>query len=364
MNIQRFFVVLSATSFVGCAATSEDSSDTSDTTVSAVQTRVWQRLGAAPVSRRVATENVDVVDLSRPSRLLGRVPAGASVLDTAGGEFVDTPDADRIAQNVALYDRLRAEGPVVLDARAEPIPDPLGVRRNIQGFTDDRTRVSTGSLGSGPYKYIGRYEIPVTTGTISTCTGTLVGSNYVAIAAHCVYDRHDDAWIYGYNSTLGIYRGKFCINSVCANVTARKMSPGWAGASDLNFREHDYALLKLDTAMGTTNGTMGLSSITDDSTVRDLDARNHGYPGTTPDGSTSSATNLWGMHCDITTAFTGRLAYNCDTTGGHSGGPVYYFNSNGSYYVLAVHSGPNVFDNTGARVSTVRSWFIDEMAGW
>jgi V8-like Glu-specific endopeptidase len=363
MNLTRCLLVFSVASMVACSAGPDDT-DGLAPSVSDVQQRAWRRLGSAPASHRVANESPDPVALRRPSRLASRVPAGASVLDMDGGEFIGAVDRARVAQNVAAYDRTRAEGPVEARTRPAVVSDPHGAFQNIQGFSDNRTRISTGSLDNAPYKYIGRYEIPVTAGTISTCTGTLIGSRYVAIAAHCVYDRDDDAWIYGYNSTLGIYRGKFCIDGVCANVSARKMSPGWAGASDLNFREHDYALLKLDSTLGTTNGTMGLSSITNDGTVRDLDARNHGYPGDPPDGTASSATNLWGMHCDIVAALSGRLAYNCDTTPGHSGGPVYYYNSNGTYYILAVHSGPNAFDNTGARMSTVRGWFIDEMAGW
>jgi V8-like Glu-specific endopeptidase len=364
MNTQRHLLAFAIVSSLACSAAPEDDADGLAPSVSNLQQRTWRRLGAAPASHNTANESPDPATLRRASRLGRLVTERATLLDGDGGEFAGVIDRARVAANVAAYDRERAEGPVQARERIEAVPDPLGVRQNIQGFSDNRTRVSTGSLDNAPFKYIGRYEIPVTTNTISTCTGTLIGSRYVAIAAHCVYDRDDDAWIYGYNSTLGIYRGKFCIDGVCANVSARKMSPDWAGAGDLHFREHDYALLKLDSTLGTTNGTMGLSSITDDSTVRDLDARNHGYPGNPPDNSAPSATNLWGMHCDIVAAFSGRLAYNCDTTPGHSGGPIYYYNSNGSYYILAVHSGPNTFDNTGARMSTIRGWFIDEMAGW
>ncbi len=328
--------------------------------------RRWMNLGDAPISHRPAQEVLDPGVIDRASRLRDIVARGGTLLDEGSGRELYAPrDAARVARAVADYDRARpAEAaPAVADRRIAPPPGaaPNDAARNIQGFSDGRTRVSTGSLGNRPYEYIGRYTIPMGGNTISVCSGTLIGSNYVALAAHCVYDRHDDAWIYGPNGE----RGTFCVNNVCGNVTGRKMNANWSSASDLHFREHDYAMLRLDTALGTTNGVMGLSSITSDSTVKDLDARNHGYPTVTPDGSTASGTNLWGMHCDIVAAYSDRLAYNCDTTGGHSGGPVYYYNStNAAYYMLAVHSGPNTFDNTGARVSAVRTWFTSEMVGW
>jgi V8-like Glu-specific endopeptidase len=256
MNTQRHLLAFAIVSSLACSAAPEDDADGLAPSVSNLQQRTWRRLGAAPASHNTANESPDPATLRRASRLGRLVTERATLLDGDGGEFAGVIDRARVAANVAAYDRERAEGPVQARERIEAVPDPLGVRQNIQGSSDNRTRVSTGSLDNAPFKYIGRYEIPVTTHTISTCTGTLIGSRYVAIAAHCVYDRHDDAWIYGYNSTLGIYRGKFCIDGVCANVSARKMSPDWAGAGDLHFREHDYALLKLDSTLGTTNGTM------------------------------------------------------------------------------------------------------------
>ena len=66
------------------------------------------------------------------------------------------------------------------------------------------------------------------------------------------------------------------------------------------------------------------------------------------------------MGCDIKYVFNERLGYNCDTSGGHSGGPVYY-RSGSTRYQTAIHSSGYLFYNTGPTMAYLRGWFLSKM---
>ncbi len=327
----------------------------------------WRHLGPAratqhrdaianldPISGRPIGPFVDTVDRPRDT-------VSAAILDIGDRqEFrAEAPSARAIAEANARYDAGLTE---LVPGAVDATPTARIAQALVRGSDDRVTR----SQSSNPYKMITQYWIPISSTEALTCTATLVGTKWASTAGHCVYDRGDNAWIYGVSSAstlashgLSTDRGYVCINGTCSWVTARFKSAEWASTTFME-AEHDYALLELQDNLGSTQGYMQLSSITDEDTLQDLTHYNAGYPG---EVDNNDVTGQWGMQCDVLSSTgDGRLTYNCDTSDGNSGGPVYYRNANGLYYETAIHSGSNATHNTGARVGgVVRDWFVSKM---
>ena len=336
--------------------------------------REWIDLGQTPSVSHLFEEPVfDLEDDDAPIEVF---ESGAYLDHEDGHEYFVPSLEEDLAQSIReqmpewrgeLDEELALDNDhgVALDEQSETFERVLG--------SDGRTRVTNRS--AEPFSSIGRYSLSLTgaancNGLPScnlTCTGTLVGSRYVAISAHCIYDRGDNAWINS-NVAGANLRGQMCFNTTggtqCRNVTSRKISPTWRN-SGINRAQHDYALLRLSSAPGSAP-VMRMSSLSSSSSIRSKSARQHGYPGTTPTGATSGLSQLFGMSCSVTDVTSRRLSHNCDTTGGHSGGPLYYRLASGRPFLLGIHSGSATFQNTAARVagSATRTWLVDEMAGW
>ncbi len=326
-------------------------------------------LGEAPrVSHLVSPPAYTEVDREVADELAG------VFIDQDGHEYYAEALDGALAEQISdAFDRLAVHeeglatgGISLVDEGEVTLPRVLG--------GDGRRAVGAAS-NTSPFSSIGEYTIQLQ-GAAScdgfatcsmTCSGTLIGSRYVALSAHCIYDRGPDAWIYS-NVPGAPSRGTMCFNgptgSVCRDVTSRKRSNGWR-TSGTNRARHDFGLLRLSSAPAGIP-TMNMSSRSTSSLRGDRDVSQHGYPGTRPNGTQNQPLELWGMDCRMTDVEALSITHNCDTTGGHSGGPVYYLSSGGTPWLIGIHSGGAAFGNGAARVAgtSTRDWLVAEMVGW
>ncbi len=343
---------------VGCAAdlTPEDTSFTDD------DGQTWQDLGPA----RTTSDYAAVLrnrELDPPvfDEVGGGPLDGVRMEGDDGHDYYsDGVDAETLAVRLAAYEATLPEETAPTQPVIEAGDDVAGLLAPQIVGSDNRTRVT--NTTSHPFSAIGAYQISFAAGDCpdgssgactQTCTGTLISPNHVATSAHCMFDRGSDSWIRG---TIGPVRGQVCFASGCITVSNRKFSSTWA-SSGINRAAHDYAILRLQSNPGVPN--MGMSRITSESTLRGLTVRNHGFPGDKPAGQ------MWGMtSCGITSATSDRITHNCDTVGGHSGGPVYYRTGGGSFFLLGIHSGGRGTLNGAARVagSDIRAWLVTQMS--
>lgn len=338
--------------------------------------------GESPAPTEYAGDELQFVGKTRATHSLpkdfssdssGNEPVRPEVVDDeatvrTGGAYLDVDDHLEYyaPPDPVLAARKRAE----YDARFPEATEKGTVETRRQAIVIGSDGRVARNENTDPYDMIVQYWIPLNNNQALTCTATMIGNRYASTAAHCVYDRGEDAWIYGNTSAstlaaagLQADRGFVCSGSgastTCIWVQARWRPSDFATTTFIQ-REHDYALLELNWDLGATTGTMALSSITSESSLKSLSHFNAGYPGEV-DGNNVSG--QWGMACDVKgTTSDGKLNHKCDTSDGHSGGPLYYWNSTYSrYYMTGIHSGNNGTSNTGPLVGEVRDWFTSKM---
>jgi len=132
--------------------------------------------------------------------------------------------------------------------------------------------------------------------------------------------------------TNAIYFYPNMINGVQKNRAW--VSHAWWGTNKPDdYRENDWALLRLDTKLGDSQGWFATRKVTID-VMKSTDGTLVGYSTDFRNGNTA------GVHrnCRITKQYrTNFFLHNCDSTRGSSGGPIFaYWNNEPTIYALNV----------------------------
>jgi protease YdgD len=171
------------------------------------------------------------------------------------------------------------------------------VADNIFG-KDDRTPITTHSYPWSPIGYL-------STG----CTGTLVSKDLVLTAAHCVLNGKGA-------SAKAVWSIQFSpnrINGVSAETVG--INEMWYGTNDPDkFRDNDWAIVRLSSALGNKYGWMGTKPREDIDRVTVA-----GYSADYNSGKTATAN----IGCYIKKRSGNFMLHDCDTTRGSSGGPTF-----------------------------------------
>ena len=178
-------------------------------------------------------------------------------------------------------------------------------------------------------------------GTVG-CTATLFSSQLVATAAHCIF---------GCNNTLNL-PSKFAagMDGTTIPYTEESINGYWyqtayrtnnCNACTVNSTctPYDIAFLSLGGRIGQTTGWMGWYWASSDSTVAGWTQFNMGYPECSQCGAPSGCVqnSMWGdwgscgmgSFFDPVNGVNRNYKFGCDTSAGHSGGPLYTWAPNG-----------------------------------
>lgn len=219
----------------------------------------------------------------------------------------------------------------------EYVPEHLS--KDIPSETDNRALLGSWTeinpATSGEYRNT-VYISYTRNGQRRRASGFMIGPAAVATAGHALYsDGH-----YATNIVITPAKANDSAPYGSANGVFTMLPVEWTDDEDSNY---DWGIIELSSNIGDNVGWLGLETKT--SSYNNKSIRASGYPGKVGGQSKYTLYRTTGTICSSAT----HLLYSDDTnlSGGMSGGPLYYYNSNYGYtaigIIIADTSSRNIF---------------------